>query len=106
MQVIAILRTLPTTTPARLAPLIKPEAQAVWSMHLNGTLRSAHFIQAPGAAHPEGVTLMLEVDSLAVAEGLIAALPMVAEGLISTQVLPLAPFSAYGALFANLPAGG
>lgn len=106
MQVIAILQTLPATTPARLAPLVKPEAEAVWAMHLNGTLRSAHFIQAPGSTHPEGVTLMLEVESPSVAESLIAALPMVGEGLITTQILPLAPFSAYGALFSMAPAQG
>lgn len=106
MQVIAILRTAPTTTRAHLEPLVKPEAKAVWAMHRNGTLRSAQFIQAPGTAHPDGVTLMLEVDSLAMAEELIAALPMVEEGLVSTQVLPLAPFSAYEALFANAPAAG
>ena len=106
MQVIAILRTLPTTTPAHLASLVKPEAEAVWAMHLNGALRSVHFIQSPGAAHPEGVTLMLEVESTDVAESLIATLPMVAEGLITTQILPLAPFSDYGALFANAPAWG
>ena len=106
MQILAILRTLPAATPDRLGPLVKPEAEEIWALHLNGTLRSAHFLQAPGAPFPSGVTLMLETDNLATAEALIDALPMVAEGLIAAEILPLAPFTSYAALFANARSRG
>jgi len=106
MQILVVLRTLPSTTPERLGPLVKPEAEEIWALHLNGTLRAAHFLQAPGAPFPNGVTLMLETDSLATGEALIGALPMVAEGLIAAEILPLAPFTSYAALFANAPNRG
>ncbi len=103
MQILALLRTLSTATPASLAPLVKPEAAEIWALHLNGTLRAAHFLQAPDALFPSGVALMLETDTAAAAKALIAALPMVAEGLITAEILPLAPFTSYAALFANAP---
>lgn len=106
MQILALLRTLPSATPDRLGPLVKAEAEQIWALHLNGTLRSAHFLQAPGAPIPSGVTLMLETDNLATAEALIGGLPMVVEGLIAAEVLPLAPFTSYASLFANTPNRG
>jgi hypothetical protein len=106
MQILAILRTLPSATPDRLGPLVKPEAEAIWALHLEGKLRAAHFLQAPGAPFPNGVTLMLEADNLAAAEAMIGALPMLAKGLISAEILPLAPFTSYEALFAHAPNQG
>lgn len=106
MQVLAILRTLPSATPDRLGPLVKPEAQHVWDMHLGGVLRAAHFLQAPGAPFPMGVSLMLEVDNPDQAKRLIDALPMVIEGVILAEVLPLAPFTGYSALFADAQVRG
>ena len=106
MQILALLRTLPSATPDHLGPLVKSEAEEIWALHLNGTLRSAHFLQAPGAPFPSGVTLMLETDNLATAEALIDALPMVAKGLIAAEILPLAPFTSYAALFANARSRG
>ena len=103
MQVLVLLRMLPTSTPEKLIPLIKPEAQHVWSMHLTGALRSIHFLQAPGAAFPMGVSILLEADSAEHAATLIHALPMVSHGLVSTEILPLAPFTSYAALFADAP---
>lgn len=101
MQVLALLRILPTTRPDQLAPLIKPEAKHVWAMHLTGTLRSIHFLQAPAASFPMGVSMLMEVDSTEQVGALINTLPMVAQGLVSTEILPLAPFTSYAALFAD-----
>jgi hypothetical protein len=106
MQILALLKTLPTATPALLGPLVKPEAEMVWAMHLTGAVRTAHFLQGPDAAHPTGVALMLEVESPSQAQALMDRLPMVAEGLISVELLPLAPFTSLAALFANAPARG
>ena len=101
MQVLALLRVLPTATPDQMAALIRPEARHVWDLHLSGTLRAVHFLQSPGAPYPNGVSLMLEVSDPAQAEALIAALPMVSEGVAKPEVLPLAPFTSYATLFAS-----
>lgn len=103
MQVLALLRVPPTVDRSRMAALVPSEARHIWHMHLAGSLRAVHFLQAPGASHPSGVSLMLEVADLPQAQALISALPMVAEGLATPELLPLAPFAAYGSLFA---AGG
>ncbi len=103
MQVLAVLKTLPSTTMDHIGPLIKPEAAELWTMVLDGTLRSTHFIQAPAAKFPEGVVLLLETDSPEKARVLIDRLPMVSHGLVEADVLPLAPFTSYAALFAALP---
>lgn len=100
MQVLALLRLLPQATPEVLRPLIRPEAQHVWSMHLSGTLRAIHFLQAPGAPFPTGVSMLMEAESPDQVRGLLDALPMVAHGLVATEILPLAPFTSYAALFA------
>lgn len=106
MQILALFKTIPTAAPAVLGPLVKPEAEMVWAMHLTGAVRTAHFLQVPHAAHPTRVALMLEVESLSQAQALMDQLPLVAEGLISVELLSLARFTAYAALFANAPVWG
>jgi hypothetical protein len=106
MQFLALLRTSPDATPDRLGPLIRPEAEKVWHLHQTGALRTAHFIQAADAPFPQGVTLTFEADTAARAQAMMDDLPMVAEGLIDVEILPLAPFTAYSALFGGTPVSG
>jgi hypothetical protein len=103
MQILALLRVVPTAAPDRFAALVRPEAQHVWTLHLAGTLRAIHFLQAPDAPYPMGVSMLLEVADPAQAQTLIAALPMVAAGLVQPELLPLAPFTSYATLFATDP---
>jgi hypothetical protein len=95
MQYLAILRVKPVTTREQLGSLAKPEAAAAWEMVCSGALRSIHFIEGPA-----GAILFFEAADRAEAAALVARLPMVEHGLLSTELLPLVPFTGFAALFA------
>jgi hypothetical protein len=77
MQILVMLRMIPTATPDRPDLMVKSKASEALVMNLNGTLRSAHFIQTPGVApFPSGMVLPLDADSRAAAQAMVTALPM------------------------------
>jgi hypothetical protein len=98
MQYLVILRVKPSTTREQLGSLARPEATAAWEMVCSGALRSIHFIEGPA-----GAVLLLEAGDKAEAAALVARLPMVEQGLLTTEVLRLVPFTGFAALFASAP---
>jgi hypothetical protein len=98
MQFLAVLKLRPDTPPEKVGPLVKPEAAKAWEMLAAGVLRSLHIIR--GAHAPAGATLLLECGDLQEAEAHLKQLPLVAQDLVSVEVLPLAPFTGFAALFA------
>jgi hypothetical protein len=97
VQYLAILRVKPDTTRDQLAPLLKPEAARVWVLHTSGVLRSAHYLEGGGAV------LLLEAASRGEAESHLNRLPLVEHAIVSVEILPLKPFSAFSSLFAPAP---
>jgi muconolactone delta-isomerase len=95
VQYLVIMRLKPDTTPDKLAPLAKPEAAKAWEMLAAGILRAIHFIRGPA-----GAVLMFEAGDQKEVEEQVAQLPLVAHGLASIEVLPLAPFTGWAVLFA------
>jgi hypothetical protein len=96
MQFLAILKVKPDTPREKLGPLMKPEAAHVWEMTTTGMLRSIHYIKGP-----VGAVLMLESVDEQEAEKHVKQLPMVEQGLLSVEILPLTPFTGFAALFAS-----
>jgi hypothetical protein len=96
MQYLAVLRVKPGTTREQLGSLAKPEAAAAWEMVCSGALRSIHFIEGP-----VGAVLLFEAGDRAEADALVGRLPMVQQGLLNIEVLPLVPFTGFAALFAS-----
>ena len=96
MQFLAILKVKPDAPREKLGPLIKPEASHVWDMTTSGVLRSVHYITGP-----VGAVLMLEAVDEHEADEHVKKLPMVEQGLLSVEILPLTPFTGFEALFAT-----
>ena len=96
MQFLAVLKVKPDASREKLGPLIKPEAAHAWEMVTSGILRSAHYIKGP-----VGAVLLLETVDEQEAEKHVKKLPMVEQGLLSVEILPLTPFTGFEALFAS-----
>ena len=95
MQVLAILNLADGKTPEDLAPHAKAEAEAAWALTKEGVFRSLQLrTDRPGAI------ALLEVATIEDAQKAIARLPFVELGLLSTEIIPLSPYTGYEALFA------
>jgi hypothetical protein len=64
-----------------------------------GVLRSTHFIKGPA-----GGVLMFDAGEQKEVEALVGQLPLVGAGLLTVEIIPLALFTAFAALFASAPA--
>ncbi len=95
MQFIALEIEMPTATSKDFEPHLRAEAQHVWELQQQGLVREAYFRSDQHTA-----VLMLECDSLADAQELTAAFPLVQRGLIQFDIIPLAPYSGLSRLFA------
>jgi hypothetical protein len=96
VQYLVILRLKPDATPDKLGPLARPEAARAWEMLAAGVLRSIHFIKGPA-----GAVLLFEAGDESEVAAHAGRLPLVAAGLVTVEVLPLAPFTGFAALFAS-----
>jgi muconolactone delta-isomerase len=76
--------------------LLKEESRRAWELYQSGILREIYF----RADRPEAV-LVLECESVGDAHNLLGTLPLVREGLIAFDLIPLAPYPGFGRLFAG-----
>lgn len=96
MQILALSRRRPGTTPERLALLAEAEAARAFELLAAGVLRSAHLCpERPGSV------LVLECPSLEEARAVLATLPMVQQGLIEFELARMLPYTGVRALFAE-----
>ncbi len=96
MQILALSRRRPGTTPERLAPWAAAEAARAFELIAAGVLRSVHLCpERPGSA------LVLECADLDEARAQLATLPMVREGLIEFELSRMLPYTGLRALFAD-----
>lgn len=96
MRVIALERELKPLDPATAAEVLRAEAKALWALQQEGLVREAHF-----RADRKEAVLMLEVGSVAEAEARLSAMPLVREGYIRFELIPLVPYDGYARLFAS-----
>lgn len=95
MQILALEHEQPGLSAADFAPHLAAEARAVWALYTRGVLRQAFFRPDTHTA-----VLLLECRDLAEAEAALAGLPLVQAGLITFELIPLAPYTGYERLFA------
>lgn len=95
MRILAITRREPGATAAQIQALQVPEARAVWRLIGEDFIREIHFDPTRPA-----VVLTLEAESVDAARARLAALPMVAQGLLGFDFLEMRPYRQLANLFA------
>ena len=85
-----------STEQADFTPLLKAEAQSTWQMYYQGLLREAYWDTRQHTA-----VLILECDDENQARSALDNLPLVKAGLISFELIPLAPYDGFKRLFSE-----
>ena len=95
MKILAIERELPGATAEAFQPLLKPEARRVWELYQAGVVREFYFNSDCHTA-----VLVLECQDVAEARQVLAGLPLVENGLIEFEIIPLVAYPGFERLFA------
>lgn len=94
MKILALEVEMPGTTPDQFQPYLKAEALQVWQLYQEDLVREAYF----RADYPAAV-LVLECESSVQARQVLATLPLVEQGLIDFELVPLVPYPGFSRLF-------
>jgi hypothetical protein len=96
MKILAIEKEMPGVREEEFKPHLGAEAAKAWELYQAGVFREMYFRQDwPGAV------LILECTDVEQAREALNTLPLVQEGLISFDVIPLAPYPGFSRLFAE-----
>ena len=94
MKILALETEVPGVPDDAYAPHLRAEAARAWELHQAGVIRELHF----RADRPEAV-LVLECAGVDEARAALATLPLVREGLIDFELIPLVPYPGFARLF-------
>ncbi len=99
MKILAMEKEIPGVTADKFTPHLKnSEAARVWELYQAGVFRELYFRQDRSDA-----VLMLECADVAEASRMLNTLPLVSEGLIAFDIIPLIPYPGLSRLFAEEP---
>jgi len=94
MRILAIEKEVPGVTAEQFRPHLKAEAARLWELYQAGVFRELYFRKdRPNAL------LILECAGVEEAKGALDTLPLVREGLISFEIIPLVPYPGFSRLF-------
>ena len=94
MKILALEKEVPNITSEQFAPHLKAEAARVWELYKSGQLREIYF-----RGDRDEAVLILECTDVEAANSILNTLPLVKEGLIEFEVIPLAPYPGIERLF-------
>lgn len=94
MKILALEKEIPNTKSEQFAPHLKAEAARVWELYKSGKIREIYFRGDRSEA-----VLILECADVAEAESLLSTLPLMKEGLIEFEMIPLVPYAGFERLF-------
>lgn len=97
MQILALERPGPKARGKAGAERLRAEAARVWELYQAGIIRELYFDRDLQQA-----VLLLECMGTAHADGVLRSLPLVREGLITFEVIPLGPYPGFARLFAGM----
>jgi muconolactone delta-isomerase len=96
MKILAIEKEVPDLTAEDFKPHLKAEAARVWELYQVGVFRELYFRQDRHEA-----ILILECANVEDANEVLNTLPLVKEGLITFDIIPLGPYPGFSRLFAE-----
>ena len=96
MKILAMERELPGATAVQFQQHSRAEAFRVWELYQSGVIREVYFRGDRSEA-----VLILECADVAEAESVLKTLPLAAAGLITFEMIPLAPYPGFARLFAG-----
>ena len=94
MKILAIEKEAPGTTDDQFTPLLRLEAERAWELYQSGIIRELYF-----RGDREEAVLILECQDLGEASHLLGSLPLVQNGLISFDLIPLVPYPGFERFF-------
>lgn len=96
MKVLAFEKEVPGATDKDYATHLKAESIKVWELYQADVIREVYFRRDLPAA-----VLVLECTGLPEAEQILSTMPLVKEGLITFELVPLRPYPGFERLFAD-----
>ena len=96
MKLLAIEKEVEGVTPDRFQAHLKAEAAKAWELYQTGAIRELYFRQDAHSA-----VLVLECKDVDEANSVLSALPLVKEGLIAFDIVPLVAYPGFSRLFAE-----
>jgi len=96
MKILAIEKEIPGVTEEEFGPHLEAEAAKVWELYQADMFRELYFRKDWPSA-----VLVLECADVEEANEVLNTLPLVKEGLIAFDIIPLVPYPAFSRLFAE-----
>lgn len=96
MKILALEHDAPETAREQYRPLLHAEAERIWQLYLGGIIRELYF-----RADAAQAVLVLECADVETARMALDSLPLVQAGVISFELIPLAPYPGFARLFAD-----
>ncbi len=94
MKILAIEKDRAKKSPGDLKPLLEKEARRAWELYQSGVFREIYFMRDHRLA-----VIIMEAEDADAAKKALDTLPLVREGYISFDVMPLAPYPGFARLF-------
>jgi hypothetical protein len=95
MKILALEMDVPGIPDTAFEPHLRAEALRAWELHQAGVVRELYFrTDWPGAV------LVLECEDVQAAKEALATLPLVGQGLIQFDLIPLRAYPGFARLFA------
>lgn len=94
MKMLALEHETEDASPAQFARYARAEAARAWELHQQGFVRELYF-----RADRDEAILVIECDGVDAAKALLATLPLVEQGLITFEIMPLRPYPGFARLF-------
>ena len=94
MKILCIEKEVPGVKEEDYKPHLKEEALKAWGFYQEGIIRELYFTQNDHSA-----VLILECKNADEADKVLNTLPLVKEGLIKFNIIPLIPYPGFARLF-------
>jgi hypothetical protein len=94
MKILAMEKEVPGIAVEQFTPHLRAEALRVWELNKAEVIREIYFRKDRPAA-----VLILECANVEEARKVLDTLPLVKAGLITFEIIPLAPYPGYARLF-------